>query len=145
MRAGAYPGEESTSANELRLPARPSELRLARDYARNAAIAFGFDEDDCYEFVYAVNEAVTNAIRHGSPDEQGSIRLAVGRDADRLVFTVKDFGSFVVPVRDDATVSTNGRGFALMANLVDEICLRIESSATIVTLSKASTSTRPEG
>lgn len=143
MRAGAYPGEESMGANELRLPARPSELTLARDYARDAAIAFGLNEDDCYEFVYAVNEAVTNAIRHGSPDDQGNIRLGIGREDGRLVFTVKDFGCFVVPVRDDAPVSAHGRGFPLMANLVDEICLTIEPSATIVTLSKRSTSTRP--
>jgi len=136
MRGQAQPVASSRSSDELRLRAQPSELKLARDYARQAATAFGFDDDGCYEFVYAVNEAVTNAIRHGAPDARGSIRLSVSSEADRLMFTVRDWGRFATSLESSASTSAHGRGFALMANLVDEVHLRIEPEGTIVTLSK---------
>ena len=56
------------SASELHVLARRSELGVARKYAEDVAAAFGLDADSRYEFVYAVNEAVTNAIRHGAED-----------------------------------------------------------------------------
>ena len=143
MQRQAQSDGSSKVASELQLHAQPSELTLARDYARRAATAFGFDDDSCYDFVYAVNEAVTNAIRHGAPDEQGRIRLSVSTEANRLTFSVRDCGSFLIPSRQDATASAHGRGFALMANLVDEVRLRIEPRGTTVTLSKACTSMWP--
>ena len=71
-------------ASELHMPARRSELGAARTYAGEVAAEFGLDADGCYEFVYAVNEAVTNAIRHGASDEEGMIHLSMVADADRL-------------------------------------------------------------
>jgi anti-sigma regulatory factor (Ser/Thr protein kinase) len=128
----------SLAASELRLPARCSELGAARRYAGEAAAAFGFDADNSYEFVYAVNEAVTNAIRHGDPDAHGFIHLSIVADADRLTCTVRDYGTFVMPALDTtATMSEHGRGFALMASFMDEVRLYIGPGSTIVRLSKA--------
>jgi stage II sporulation protein AB (anti-sigma F factor) len=129
----------STAASELRLPARPSQLSVARQYAAEAAAAFGLDADSRYEFVYAVNEAVTNAIRHGAPDEQGLICLSIVADAHRLTFAVRDYGTFVIPVSDAATRMERGRGLALMADLVDEVELRAQPGNTTVSLSKVQT------
>src|ERR1700677_4337545 len=77
-----------------RRPAKASELAAAREYARGGGGAFGLDDDRCYEFAFAVNEAVTNAIRHGRPDEHGDIHLSVFADDDRLTFSVRDCGTF---------------------------------------------------
>jgi serine/threonine-protein kinase RsbW len=123
--------------SELHLPARRSELGAARDYAREGATAFGLDADTCHDFVCAVNEAVTNAIRHGASDERGLIHLSIVADADRLTFAVRDRGTFVMPVVDVAVSSDHGRGLALMASLVDEVKLEIEPGGTTVRLSKA--------
>jgi serine/threonine-protein kinase RsbW len=123
--------------SELRLPARPSELGAARQYAEEAAAAFGLDGDGCYEFVFAVNEAVTNAIRHGAPDKQGQIHLGIAASADRLTFSVRDCGTFVPLVRASSPESEHGRGLALMAKLVDEVQLCSEAGSTTVRLSKA--------
>lgn len=139
MRTWVEPDAASFATSELRLPAQPSQLSVARRYAAEAATAFGFDPDGCYEFVYAVNEAVTNAIRHGAPDEQGLIRLSIAADADRLTFAVRDCGTFVISTPDAATRSECGRGLALMANLVDEVQLRIEPRSTTISLAKART------
>jgi serine/threonine-protein kinase RsbW len=124
-------------ASELRLAAKRSELRAARDYVRAAAAEFGLDADDSFDFVLATNEAVTNAIRHGAPDADGAICLSVSSDAERLTFTVRDWGTFATPVPDVSIQPGRGRGFALMASLVDEVELCIEPDSTIVRLSKA--------
>jgi anti-sigma regulatory factor (Ser/Thr protein kinase) len=127
----------SSVASELHVPARRSELAAARKYAGEVAQAFGLDADACYEFVYAVNEAVTNAIRHGASDEDGMIHLSIAADADRLTFAVSDRGTFTMPVVDGADTAENGRGLALMASLVDEVQLYIEPGGTTVRLSKS--------
>ncbi len=127
----------SLAESELHLPAQRSELGVARKYAADEAQAFGLDADNCYEFVCAVNEAVTNAIRHGAADEHGRIHLSIVADADRLTFAVRDRGTFVTPVLDGAVSSEHGRGLALMASLVDEVELEIEPGGTTVRLSKA--------
>jgi serine/threonine-protein kinase RsbW len=127
----------SSAGGELRLPARRSELSAARLYTEKVAAACGFDADSCYEFVYAVNEAVTNALRHGAPDAQGLIYLSSVVDADRLTFAVRDCGTFAPPTLDATTRSEHGRGLAFMATLMDEVQLRTEPGSTIVRLSKA--------
>lgn len=122
--------------SELHLPARRSELSTARKYAGDVGAEFGLDEDGCYDFVLAVNEAVTNAIRHGASDERGLIHLSIVADEDRVTFSVRDFGSFVMPVMDGPVNSDHGRGLAMMASLVDEVQLEIEPGGTTVRLSK---------
>jgi serine/threonine-protein kinase RsbW len=126
----------TVAVSELHMPARRSELGAARTYAGEVAQEFGLDADSCYEFVYAVNEAVTNAIRHGASDEEGMIHLSIVADADRLTFAVSDRGTFTMPVLDSDETAEHGRGLALMASLVDEVELYIEPGGTTVRLSK---------
>jgi serine/threonine-protein kinase RsbW len=135
-RVPAGPNTVTVSDSELHMPARRAELGVARKYAGDVAEAFGLDADGCYEFVYAVNEAVTNAIRHGASDAQGMIHLSIVADADRLTFAVSDRGTFTMPVLDSAETAEHGRGLALMASLVDEVQLYIEPGGTTVRLSK---------
>jgi anti-sigma regulatory factor (Ser/Thr protein kinase) len=125
----------SRATSELRLSAQPSQLVRAREYARAAAAAFGFDDERCYEVVCAFNEAVTNAIRHGRPDERGQIDLSVQSDGERLTLAVRDYGKFVATVAATPR-SEGGRGFALMAALMDDVELRISPASTTVCLSK---------
>ncbi len=125
----------SSINTELRLRAHRSELRLARGYAREAALEAGLTEVRSYEFVYAVNEAVTNAIRHGAPDEWGEICLSIFLEGNRLTCVVRDYGTFVAPTREAAALTEGGRGFPLMAGLVDDFQLGIEPGCTTVRLS----------
>lgn len=128
---------ELSLALELRLCARASELAVARDYAATAASAFGLSPDDSYDFVYAVNEAVTNAIRHGSPDKHGQILLSVLATDERLVFSVRDYGTFAMSASVAGAGVEGGRGFALMEQLVDDVQVSADGDGTTVTLSKA--------
>jgi len=139
MRASGQHNRGNRTESELQLPAERSELGAARKYVADTATAFGFDPDTCFEFVFAVNEAVTNAIRHGASDENGLIHLSIVADAERLTFSVRDRGTFVMPVLDGSMSAEHGRGLALMASLVDEVQLEIEPGGTTVRLSKART------
>jgi anti-sigma regulatory factor (Ser/Thr protein kinase) len=65
-----------------------------RFYAREA----GFRESEVYELALAVDEAVTNVIRHtygNRPD--GRVALEVRNLADRLEFVIEDTGPKVRP------------------------------------------------
>jgi anti-sigma regulatory factor (Ser/Thr protein kinase) len=126
----------STSTSELHVLARRSELGVARKYAEDVAAAFGLDADSRYEFVYAVNEAVTNAIRHGASDEEDMIHMSIIADANRLTFAVRDRGTFPMPSTESTEAPESGRGLALMASLVDEVQLHIDPGGTTVRLSK---------
>jgi anti-sigma regulatory factor (Ser/Thr protein kinase) len=129
----------SRAIGELRLPAEASKLGEARAYAYGAAAQLGLDADSCYEFAFAVNEAVTNAIRHGAPDEHGHIHLSVCCDGDRLTLAIRDYGTFVGSRQQAAASVERGRGFALMSHMVDAVQLCVESESTTVLLSVART------
>ncbi len=131
------PSPGNLATLELRLPAKASELGRAREYADQAAVSFGFAERERFEFVYAVNEAVTNAIRHGTADESGTIGLHIAGDGDRLTVDVCDSGPFVAPVADDdEPMHDHGRGFGLMAKLMDDVEVLARREGTTLRLGK---------
>jgi pimeloyl-ACP methyl ester carboxylesterase len=88
---------------ELRLPAKASELGRAREYANQAAATFGFGAEDRFEFVFAVNEAVTNAIMHGAADEVADAQFhseRLHRDVPRATFElVPETGHMIHHIR----------------------------------------------
>lgn len=136
----AEPGQslaESVALAQLRLPAESSELRRARDEVAVAGTRFGLERTACYELVFAVNEAVTNAIRHGSASADGTIGLTIEADGEELVCLVSDCGPFVPPRRErDLTTEDGGRGFAFMSALTDQMELTVEPNGTVVELRK---------
>jgi serine/threonine-protein kinase RsbW len=121
---------------ELRLPAEPSELARMRDYVSRAASEFGLDDAGRRDFVFAANEAVTNAIRHGTPDAEGTILLRITGEGQLLTLAVSDRGPFLADVGDDDPLAESGRGFGFMAMLVDEIQLSTGRGHTTVSLHK---------
>jgi anti-sigma regulatory factor (Ser/Thr protein kinase) len=128
---------EPLLASELLLRAVASELGVARRYVRAGADAFGLDAEHGYDLVYAANEAVTNAIRHGAPNRDGRIVLSINATNERLMFSVRDFGTFTMPTgRPLDAASEGGRGFALMARLVDDVRLHADAHGTTVVLCK---------
>jgi anti-sigma regulatory factor (Ser/Thr protein kinase) len=145
MRIAGEHGYEQEGLDALHLAARPSRLRAARAYAWRAAAAFGFDADGCDEFVFAVNEAVTNAIRHGLPDEHGQITLHALADGERLTLSVCDHGTFLASPPPESEYAESGRGFALMTRLTDAVQLSVEEGATTVHLSKTLAPRAPLG
>lgn len=136
MRATNEQRSTPIRTDELRLAAHASKLELGRAYARQLAAGVGFDEPSCDEFVFAVNEAMTNAIRHGAPDEYGQISISAVVDGERLTLRVRDYGTFVGCAPNTSALAESGRGFALMTRLTDAVQVSVGKGATTVHLSK---------
>lgn len=135
--AGPAAGRPARFTRDYRIPAQPSVLVDVRRDVERAAACFGFEDRDRTDFVFAANEAVTNAIRHGNPDASGTIRLRIAADGERLSLAVFDCGPFVPRVQRRGPLEAGGRGFELMETLVDEVEVRAEPGRTMVRLSKA--------
>jgi anti-sigma regulatory factor (Ser/Thr protein kinase) len=131
---GTERAEVPGRGTELRLRALPSELGAAREYARAAAVAFGLDTERQHELVYAFNEAVTNAMRHGRPDNDGTICVEAVADGDRLTLSVSDRGDFVTPRVSPGDMAEHGRGLAIMEKLTDDLEVISEPGSTVVRL-----------
>jgi serine/threonine-protein kinase RsbW len=121
---------------QLELKAEPGELVTARRFVDAAAARFGLEEQERYEFTFAVNEAVTNAIEHGRPSPDGRIRLHVAAEHGALVFEVEDHGTFTPGPPAIDSLHERGRGLALMAATMDEVDVRRGSTGTLVRLCK---------
>ena len=134
--AGSVPGNTSCE-RELWLVAEADELERARRFAESAATDYGLAEDHRFQFTFAVNEAVANAIEHGGPSPQGTIKLCVAEEHGSLCFYVWDWGRFAPGLRGVEAVPERGRGLALMAALVDEVDLRPAGKTTLVRLAKS--------
>jgi anti-sigma regulatory factor (Ser/Thr protein kinase) len=119
----------------LHLPAEPAALVNARQYISEEALACGLQGTDHYQFVYAFNEALTNAIKHGVPDGLGMITVSVACDCNALTVTVYDPGRSQV-AQTCAPESEGGRGFGLMLAMTDALNIQSDESGTTVSLSK---------
>lgn len=120
----------------IRLLSDPSELRNARGHVEKAAAEFGLDGTDRFEFVFAVNEAVTNAIRHGKPHRDGTIGLGIAANGNTLVCSVYDCGRLRACGSDSDLLAEGGRGLSLMKLMADRVELLSEDGGTTVRLYK---------
>ena len=136
MAAEASPATAAPIVMDLELRAERSQLGLARRYIAKVCAEFGLDAAGTGELVHAVNEAVTNAIRHGAPDSSGRIRIGLVASAQRLVFKVSDHGSFVMPLDEPKPDDGHGRGFTLMRRFTDHVSLCAGPGGTTVMLVK---------
>jgi serine/threonine-protein kinase RsbW len=119
---------------ELRLRPDPAELQAARRLAEEAADEHGLDEDARFRLTLAANEAVANAIAHGSPSAVATVLVRVCGDRDGVRFEVRDRGTFSAAVPASEGLAQRGRGIPLMAALADEVDLKPGTDGTLVRL-----------
>jgi anti-sigma regulatory factor (Ser/Thr protein kinase) len=121
---------------ELSLPADLSRLLEARRFAADAAADFGFDEATQQQIKLAANEAVANAMEHGSSTPSDEVGLTAVEEGGALAIYVRDAGSFVPRILHRAAMPERGRGLAFMDLLMDEVDVRPGGSGTEVRLVK---------
>lgn len=119
------PWQELVISNDLHAAA-DSERTIVDHVERH-----GFSSDATFAIRLAVEEALTNAIKHGNrndPDRKVRIRYAV--NASVAVICVRDEGPGFVPeavpdpTSPDRLALPNGRGIMLMRAYMDEIQYR---------------------
>jgi anti-sigma regulatory factor (Ser/Thr protein kinase) len=110
----------------------------------DAAAAFGLGPTDRHQLVVAVNEAATNAIKHGRPYPDGTIVLRIAEFEDTLVCSIADNGQFVFDGAEPAALAERGRGLKLMGLLADGARISSGAEGTIVRLHKRRPAATPE-
>lgn len=112
----------------LILPARASNLGLARVSLASFAAGCGLTLSEVDELKLAVSEAVSNVILHAYPDgAEGEVCLFARLEDDVLVIQVSDFGTGISDVKEavqggHSTLEERmGLGFTFMECFADEI------------------------
>ena len=123
-------------SRDLRLPADSSRLSEAREFVEEAAAEFGFEEATQHQIKLAINEAVANAMEHGSPDSGDEVELRVVSEDGALAIYVSDSGSFTPRTAHREAMPERGRGLAFMDLLMDEVEVRPGTDGTRVRLLK---------
>lgn len=121
----------------MTIDADPERLHDAREWAEQAAIDAGFDEPDCYQVKLAMSEVVANAIQHGSQAPTDRIEIEAFEDDGKLVFEVRDNGTFVAPLARATDEDESGRGLELVALVMDEVQMTSTPAGSLLRFSKA--------
>lgn len=114
-----------------------SRVTALRHAVASAATGAGLTGDRLDDFVVAVNELLTNAVRHGG----GTGRVALWRAGGTVVCEVTDRGSGLSeprPASPDrpAMDQPGGWGLWLAAELTDSLELSTDGSGTTVRISQ---------
>ena len=109
---------------------------LRHDLRRHAEAA-GLHDDALDDFVAAVNELVTNAVRHGGG--QGTVRLTF--DADTLIADISDRGTgfdgdLPVSAGPPPADIPGGRGILLARLLTDTLMISNSPDGVTVTVTR---------
>ena len=115
-------------------PAQITRLSAARRALKNWLDALGIPETTVSDFVIALNEAIANAIEHGSSHEASCIvTVEAARDVDRLIVCVRDQGRWNRDSRMGAS-EDRGRGIQIMRALCSSVDFLRDDAGTTVTL-----------
>ena len=131
---------EGGDRRALSIPARLERLAEVREFVDHAASAAGFAEAERYEVKLALNEAVTNAVRHGSESPDDRVEILVAEHDGQLDLSVADSGVFVHRFELRRRLAEGGRGLAFIAELMDGLEVCPEYEGTTIRFSKRSAS-----
>ena len=125
----------------LSLPPTSSSLP---DLRRAVARTLGrIDDDLVADVVLALDEAVSNAVRHGSRGGE-PVEVTVDSDGEWVEMTVRDGGPTPrlprLPAEPPPVLHTGGRGLWLILQLVDEVRLQRIEDGTRLTMRRRVTS-----
>ena len=121
----------TTRVVELKIPSELGYERVAREAVTSVARRLGFSPERIEELKTAVDEACTNAIRHGSKsDARMKVVVVLSADEDKLDILVKDPGAGDLPPTEvmppdiqaqvEGRSPTGGLGLWLIRQMVDE-------------------------
>ena len=127
---------------QFRFPSRPDAVGEVRQALGHWMATLGFSRADTEDFQTAVTEAVTNAVRHGSPDGPDGQFHVLGRRTSAGAFHVEvtDSGVGLAPAHPLPAMpepdAMGGRGLPLMQELADTVEFRPVPQGLCVVLVK---------
>jgi serine/threonine-protein kinase RsbW len=112
---------------QMRMASDPRLLAVARSAVAELASAWGFEEEQCRSIALAIDEALSNVIRHAYKNRRDQeVELFCQARMDCLEFTFVDRGESADPAKfcgqplDD--VALGGRGTHLIRQIMDDVC-----------------------
>jgi len=136
--------KQESETVELKIPARPEYIGVARLLVSGVANRLGFPYDDIEDIKLSVAEACTNAVRYAYGEEtDGKVLIQCTLFPDRLQIKVADDGgSFDVaqvkeklgPIDQSIEIdelSEGGLGMYLIHTLMDEVEILGENGVTV--------------
>ena len=119
-------GENGPLKFQMRLASDPRLLPVVRRTVSELAASLGFEDSQCRSITLAVDEALSNVIRHAYKNEYNyEIDLNCQAQADCLEFIFIDRGEPADPARICAQpldeVALGGRGTHLIREIMDEV------------------------
>jgi len=136
----AEPLEPPLWTRSMELPAQSASLSRMRAEVCDALEPLDIPEPTRFDIRVAVGEALSNAIRHGSPrGEDDVVDITVSAHSDRVVITVLDRGHGFngEAASDGDPYATSGRGVMFMRALMDLVTFEpAPEGGTAVTLVK---------
>lgn len=110
----------------LRIPPNPRFGKTVRDDVIAYAGRFDVPVDAIEDFLFAVGEAIANAMEHAGTGEVIDVRCRV--DTEKIVATVIDSGRGFAPKPDSARLpeglAERGRGIPIMRRCSDIFAMR---------------------
>lgn len=111
---------------KLELPSDPQVLCVVRSAVQQFAVIVGFSEEECRGIVLAVDEAMTNIIRHAYQNRHDQrIELTCRRNRRGLECLLVDHGTSATPEqlkgRPLEEVRPGGLGIHLIQQVMDQV------------------------
>jgi len=128
---------------EIEILSDPAELTRVRQEAEAFAIKAGLDEKCAGRVVLAVDEALTNIIRHAYAGRaDGPIEISMRASGLELSIVIRDYGQVVHPAairsRDLDDVRPGGLGVHIMHECMDKVTYAPagQGGGTVLAMSK---------
>jgi anti-sigma regulatory factor (Ser/Thr protein kinase) len=122
--------EPARDSLALSLPAKPASLGTMRRALTHWMRHTGGAQNETYEVVVACGEACANAVAHAYPPvHDGGVEINARKSGDAVEITVSDRGRW-----RGADSAENGRGLALMRDLMDAVEIDTRPDGTRVTM-----------
>ncbi|MDP9018435.1 MAG: ATP-binding protein [Candidatus Eremiobacteraeota bacterium] len=131
---------EGGASLRLRIPPNARYGKNVREEVITFANQYQISRHDLDEFIFAIGEALANAIEHSGTNDTIDIRCSI--ESDKIIATVIDSGKgFESPLQPDAnlpdTFSERGRGLPIMQKCTDIFAVRsVPGKGTAVVLGR---------
>jgi anti-sigma regulatory factor (Ser/Thr protein kinase) len=111
----------------MRMASDPRLLSVVRSTVSELAAVWGFEDEQCRRITLAVDEALSNIIRHAYKNRcDQEIDLNFQAHSDYLEFSFVDRGEAADPSRFCAQpldeIAPSGRGTHIIRQIMDDVC-----------------------